>query len=195
MDHLSARFESRQFHFAIRLSTIILRVSLLNSALLMLLLGGCGYHLAGKATKLPPTVKTVAIPTFTNATTYYKAEQRLTRALINEFITRTKYKIVSSEGGADAIITGRVNSIVATPVIFDPSSGRATTFLVNVGLSVRMTDPLKKTTYYENKAFSFREEYEISRDPAQFFQEDSAALDRLSRQFAQSLVSAILENF
>jgi outer membrane lipopolysaccharide assembly protein LptE/RlpB len=157
-------------------------------------LGGCGYHLAGKATKLPSNIKTISIPTFSNNTTYFKVEQRLTHAVIDEFIVRTRYKIVSSEEGADAVISGRVISLSATPVIFDPS-GRATTFLINVGISVAMTDPSKKTTYYQNKNFSFREEYEISRDPAQFFQEDSAALDRLSRQFAQTLVSAILENF
>jgi outer membrane lipopolysaccharide assembly protein LptE/RlpB len=165
------------------------------SLLLLLALGaGCGYHLAGKTTKLPSNIQTIAIPTFSNNTTYFKVEQRLTRALIEEFIARTKYRIVSSENGADAVISGRVMNLGATPVIFDPS-GRATTFLVSVGISVTMTDPLKKTTYYQNKNFSFREEYEISRDPSQFFQEDSAALDRLAHQFAQTLVSAILENF
>ncbi|MBZ5534505.1 MAG: hypothetical protein LAO31_01005 [Acidobacteriia bacterium] len=168
--------------------------SVLSLVLLAGLSGGCGYHQAGKATKLPPNIRTIAIPTFSNNTTYFKVEQKLTHALIEEFIARTKYKIVSSEEGADAVISGRVMSLGATPVIFDPS-GRATTFLVNVGISVTMADPEKKTTYYQNKNFSFREEYEISRDPSQFFQEDSTALDRLARQFAQTLVSAILENF
>lgn len=155
---------------------------------------GCGYHLAGKATKLPPSIKTIAVPTFKNNTTYFKAEQRLTQAVLSELIARTKYRVTSSPEGADAIITGQVNNIFATPVILD-SSGRATTFLINVNLSVSMTDAVKKTIFYQNKNFSFREEYELSRDPSQFFQEDSAALDRLSRQFAQTLVSAILENF
>ncbi|MBZ5554436.1 MAG: hypothetical protein LAO21_17090 [Acidobacteriia bacterium] len=168
--------------------------SLLSLVLLAGFSGGCGYHQAGKATKLPPNIRTIAIPTFSNNTTYFKVEQRLTHALIEEFIARTQYRVVSSEEGADAVISGRVLSVGATPVIFDPS-GRATTFLVSVGISVTMADPQKKTTYYQNKNFSFREEYEISRDPSQFFQEDSAALDRLSRQFAQTLVSAILENF
>ncbi len=166
--------------------TVVLAVAMLAS--------GCGYHLAGKGSKLPPTIRTIAIPTFSNNTTYYKVEQKLTQAVMNEFIARTKYKVVSSEPGADAIITGRVLYLYTTPVIFGPS-GRASTFLINVILSVSMTDPSKKTIYYQNNNFSFREEYEISQDPKQFFQEDSAALDRLSRQFAQTLVSAILENF
>lgn len=158
------------------------------------MMAGCGYHVAGKATKLPASLKIVAVPTFTNNTTVYKVEQRLTRAVINELISRTHYKVTSSEHGADAIVSGTISNIFATPVIFSPS-GRASTFLINVTLSVAMTDPSKKTTYYQNNNFTFREEYEISRDPGQFFQEDSAALDRLSRQFARTLVSAILENF
>jgi outer membrane lipopolysaccharide assembly protein LptE/RlpB len=155
---------------------------------------GCGYQMAGKATKLPPGIKTIAVPTFSNSTAYYPMEVRLTRAVINEFITRTKYRITSAEAGADAVIAARINSVVATPVTFNPS-GRASTFLINMSISVAMTDPSKKTIYYQNKNFTFREEYEISSDPKQFFQEDSPALERLSRQFAQTLVSGILENF
>ncbi|MDD5541846.1 MAG: LptE family protein [Acidobacteriia bacterium] len=162
--------------------------------LLLLAPAGCGYHVAGKANALPPSIRTIAVPTFTNVTIYFKAEQKLTRALLTELISRTKYRVVSSPEGADAVISGRVNNIVATPVIFD-SSGRATTFLITIAISVSMTDPSKKTVYYENKNFNFRDQYEISGDPSQFFQEDTAALDRLSRQFAQTLVSAILENF
>lgn len=155
---------------------------------------GCGYHVAGKANQLPPALHTIAVPTFSNGTIYFKVEQQLTRALIRELISRTKYRVVSSPGGADAVISGRVNNIVATPVIFD-STGRATTFLVTIAISVSMTDPAKQISYYENKNFNFRDEYEISGDPSQFFQEDTAALERLSRQFAQTLVSSILEKF
>jgi outer membrane lipopolysaccharide assembly protein LptE/RlpB len=164
-------------------------------AVLACLPAACGYQIAGRATKLPPNIKTIAIPTFVNNTTYYKAEQRLTRAVIDEFVARTKYRITSSEPGADAVINGRIQTISATPVIFD-SSGRATTFLINVTVSVSMTDPNnKKVAYFQNRVLSFREEYEISRDLTQFFREDSAAMERLSRQFAQTFVSAVLENF
>lgn len=168
-------------------------VNLLCCAVL-LFCQGCGYHMAGKATKLPPSIKTIAVPTFSNSSSYYRVEVRLTRAVINEFITRTKYRITSSEEGADAVVSARINNVFAIPVILNPS-GRASTFLITISMSVTMTDRSKKTIYYQNKNLSFREEYEISSDPKQFFQEDSPALDRLSRQFAQTVVSGILENF
>ncbi len=177
----------RVFRFGSRVAWLVVFAGLCGMT-------ACGYHLAGKATTLPPTIRTIAIPTFANTTTTYKVEQRLTRAVMDEFIARTKYKVQSSEAGADAVLKGTVLSVSSTPVIFAPS-GRASTFLINVTIAVALTDPAKKTVYYRNKNFSFREEYQISQDPTQFFQEDSAALDRLSRQFAQTLVSAILENF
>jgi hypothetical protein len=41
----------------------------------------------------------------------------------------------------------------------------------------------------------FRERYEISIDPKQYFDESQPAMQRLSRDVARTVVSAILENF
>ena len=41
----------------------------------------------------------------------------------------------------------------------------------------------------------FRDRYEISVDPKQYLDESQAALSRLSRDVARTVVSAILENF
>ncbi|MBV8052662.1 MAG: hypothetical protein JOZ80_15840, partial [Acidobacteriaceae bacterium] len=48
---------------------------------------------------------------------------------------------------------------------------------------------------YENPSYLFREQYEVSRDPNAFFEEDTPAFQRLSRDLAQTLVSNILEGF
>jgi hypothetical protein len=39
------------------------------------------------------------------------------------------------------------------------------------------------------------ERYEISVDPKAYFDESSVAVDRLARDVARSVVSAVLENF
>ena len=41
----------------------------------------------------------------------------------------------------------------------------------------------------------FREQYQVSRELTSFFEEDSPAVDRLSRDFARTLVSNILEDY
>jgi hypothetical protein len=41
----------------------------------------------------------------------------------------------------------------------------------------------------------FREQYQVSQELSSFFEEDSPAMSRLSRDFAQTLVSNVLEGF
>jgi hypothetical protein len=48
---------------------------------------------------------------------------------------------------------------------------------------------------YQNPAYVFREQYEVSQDLGSFFEEDSPAFRRLSQDFARTLVSDILEGF
>jgi len=48
---------------------------------------------------------------------------------------------------------------------------------------------------FENPNYSFHDQYQISHDIASFFEEESPAVDRLSQDFARTLVSNILEAF
>ena len=53
---------------------------------------------------------------------------------------------------------------------------------------------------WENPGLSFRQDYEATSgrgvlDPVAFFQQDANALDRMSTEFARTIVSAILEAF
>ena len=159
-----------------------------------LLLAGCGYHVAGRATQIPAGVQTIAVPAFVNRTSDYRIEQRLTAAVVHEFLARTRYRIVARPESADAVLHGEVSSIESTVVVFDTNTGRATTVLVTVRLKVHLDDRSGRALYTNNN-FLFREPYEISTDVPSFFQEEGPALDRMSRDFAMRLVSDILENF
>ena len=48
----------------------------------------------GTPRTLPSEWTDIAIPAFKNDTTTYRIEQRITEAVIREFITRTKYRVV-----------------------------------------------------------------------------------------------------
>jgi hypothetical protein len=61
-------------------------------------------------------------------------------------------------------------------------------------MSVVLKDKQGKVLY-QNPLYLFREQYEISSDTNSFFEEDTPAYQRLSRDFAQTLVSNILEGF
>lgn len=155
---------------------------------------GCGYHTAGRANLLPSDVRTIAVPAFTNQTQTYKIEQTLTAAVVQEFATRTKYRITADPGSADAVLHGSVLSTFTTPLTYDTQTGRAATVLVIVSMNVSLNDRDGRALY-QNPSYVFREQYQISQELSSFFEEDSPAFQRLSRQFARTLVSNILETF
>jgi outer membrane lipopolysaccharide assembly protein LptE/RlpB len=165
----------------------------------VLLLGvfstGCGYHTAGKAVTIPDNVRTIAIPAFVNQTQTFKIEQMLTAAVVREFVTRTHYHVINQvDDDADAALHGTVVSTYTTPLTYDSQTGRAASVLVVISMKVSLLDKQGKVLY-QNPAYLFREQYEVSRDLNSFFEEDSPAFQRLSRDFAQTLVSNILEGF
>ena len=174
-------------------------------------LSACGYHVGGMASQLPPGLKVIAVPALKNDTPRYRIEQRMTEAVVHEFIARTKYRIVSSEDSADAVLHGEITSFEAIPAVFDtaptttPNSttvptannttARATTMLISVHMKVSLEDHETKKVLFKNDDYLFRELYEISTDPSRFFDEQAPALERMSRDFASRLVSDVLENF
>jgi outer membrane lipopolysaccharide assembly protein LptE/RlpB len=162
--------------------------------ILALLLVGCGYHPAGKASLIPTDIKTIAIPTFVNQTQTYHVESTLTQAVVREFNTRTHYRIVSDPDGADAVLRGTVLSTQLAPLTYDSNTGRASSALVTVNMKVVLTGKDGKVLY-QNSNYVYREQYQVSRELSSFFEEESPAVDRLSRDFARTLVSNVLEMY
>lgn len=162
---------------------------------------GCGYHVAGTTSTLPKHIHTIAIPALENKTTSYRIEQRLTKATIHEFLIKTPYHIVSSPENADAVLTGKVVSLEAVPLLFsttttqNPTTSRATTMLVIVKCEFTLEDRSTGKVLYHTDNFVFRNEYEISTDVPSFFEELDPALDRVASDFAARLVAAVTENY
>jgi len=162
---------------------------------LTLILTGCGYHTAGHASRLPATLQTLAIPGFTNQTQTYRIEQLLTQEVVREFISRTNYQVVNStSSSADATLKGVVVSTLAAPLTYDAQTGRVSSAVVTVTMHVSLLDRNGKMLF-ENPNYTFREQYQVSREIASFFNEETPALQRMSRDFARTLVSDILEAY
>ena len=156
---------------------------------------GCGYSTAGKATHIPESVHTIFIPAFVNQTHTYKIEQTMTAQVVREFVTRTKFKVVSDpQAESDATLKGTVVSTTVAPLTYDSQSGRASSALVTVNLKVSLTDKSGKVLF-DNPNYVFREQYQVSRDIASFLDEESPALERLSRDLARTLVASVLEAY
>lgn len=170
-------------------------VSAACCALIWFVVTGCGYHTAGHVVTIPESVHTIAIPAFTNSSQTYRVEQMLTAAVVHEFTLRTHYRIAyDSAQGADATLRGTVLGTSVIPSTYDSQTGRANTVQIAVAMSVTLTDSRGKILY-QNPSYYFRDNYEVAQDLNSFFQEDTPALQRLSREFARSLVSNILEGY
>jgi hypothetical protein len=158
-------------------------------------LAGCGYHVGGRADLLPRNVRTIAVPAFGNVTTRHKLADRIAGAITREFITRTRYRVVADPNEADAILSGAVTGYASYPTIFDPDTGRASGVQISVTLQVTLTERASGAVLYSQSGFQAHERYEISIDQRAYFEESDTATERLSRDVARALVSAILENF
>jgi len=158
-------------------------------------MNACGYHTAGHAARIPTEIKTIAIPAFTNKTQTYKVEQLITAQVVREMITRTKYHVVyDTTSGADATLRGVITQTELSPLTYDSVTGRASSAIVVVHMDVALVDS-KGKVLYANPNYLFREQYQVSREISSFFEEESPAIQRLSRDVAKTLVSDILESY
>ena len=135
------------------------------------------------------------MPIFVNQSSRFRIEQRLAQAVTREFIERTQYRITPEPSQADAVLKGTVKDVRAGVVTFDLKTGRATALQIQVTADVQLVDLHTKKALFANPNYIFREEYQVSQSPANLFEEDQPALDRLSRDLARTLVTEILENF
>ena len=154
-----------------------------------------GYHTAGHATRLPASVQTIAVPVFINQTQTYRIEQVLTRDVVREFLARSKYRVSNDSGhDADAVLKGTVISAQAQPLTYDAQTGRISSAVVTVSMKVSLADHNGRVLF-ENQNYTFRQQYQVSREVTSFFEEETPALQRMSQDFARTLVSDILEAY
>jgi len=165
------------------------QVVLLQCLLLLIpLMTGCGYRLAG-GDVASGIGQSIAVPLFRNETTNYRIEQRLTEAVRRELIQRTKYNVLPASTG-DLVLFGQVLRVTSIPIIFT-DRGRGTAYTVAVQVNVRLTDSRDGSVIFADERWTFREVFELSNDSETFVAEDPAAMERLARRFASALVASL----
>jgi len=168
-------------------------------ALAVLTQSGCGYSLAGRGSFLPAYIKRIGIPLFTNSTTVFDLDRRVTDKVRSEFIGRGKWTVVPDQTGVDGLLSGTITGVTLTPVAFN-NQQQATRYALAMTGSVEFKDMQTNKTLWSNSAMSYREEFDVpasqnTLDTQTYFGQDANALDRLSNEFARALVSALLEAF
>jgi archaellum component FlaG (FlaF/FlaG flagellin family) len=131
---------------------------------------GCGYHIAGKA-------------------------ELMAADLAREFLSRTRFQIVSDPKQADAVLAGAITNFAVGSTTVDPNTARSTGAMVILQMNIYLTERGTGKSLFQNNGYEFRERYEISENAATYLDESGTAVQRVTRDAARSIVSAILENF
>lgn len=167
-------------------------------------LSGCGYTLAGRGSFLPDYIRTLGVPMFGNRTPYSPMEQLFTEKVRVEFQSRGRYQVLPTDTGADGVVRGEVMSIGLAPAGFNPNQ-QASRYRFTVVIGVSFSDTRQQKVLWENPSLTFSDEYElassasvglaVSAGAGAFIDQERAAVDRLTSDFARSVVSAIMEAF
>ena len=165
-------------------------------SILLIMLAGCGYHAVGSASHLPADVHTISVQFLENKTQRYHIEVDMTKALVTELNTRTGYTVLPGKDAADAdaTLSGVILNESVTPYTYNSNTGQTSTYLITLTVNITLVDRQNRILY-QHQDYQFHQQYEATADLASFIQEDSPAEKRLSKDFAQSLVSDILESF
>ena len=169
---------------------------MIRKAILILIAGallvtGCGYQLSGTGAFLPEHIQSVQIRNFQNKTSRVQAEQFVTFAVRDEFLRRSRLKLVEVVDQADAMLEGEILTFDVTPVSYSDSA--ADKYQVRITLNMRLMDLKNGRVLFENQRLSYVDTYEI--DSADFFSMETESLERVAREFAASVVTTILEDF
>lgn len=162
----------------------------------------CGYALAGQGNFLPGYITTIGIPTFTNLTSYFDLAQMSTDKVRTQFIGRGKYKVLPEATGADAVLNGTITGISIVPTAFGAGQ-QASRYVIMVTANVELRDVQKNTVLWSNPSVIVREEYDAGTasaadaviDASAFFNRETDAVQRITDEFARTVVSSILEAF
>jgi len=144
--------------------------------------------------QLPSRFKTVGVPAFQleSQALRYKIGSRFTEAVMRELVHRGRgLRVQGDREGADAVIEGVIRSFNFGGVLLD-DKGRARIFEVTITAAVTVRDQTENRVLYDNQNFTFRGEYEFASDPRSFFNEEDPAVLRMSRSFAESIVSTLI---
>jgi len=154
----------------------------------------CGYHLAGRNQLLPPAVRTIGIPPFANSTRQPDIAQRITEEVTRTFVARGGYRTLPAEEGADAVLTGEVAGYDVSPVNVG-DDGRATRNEVVVTARVELRESSTEKVLFRSDHFVFKQQYDVTRSADDFIDREIVAIDEVAGDFAESVVTSILEGF
>ena len=158
------------------------------------LAAACGYALEGRGSFLPPHITRIGVPAFKNLTTSPGLEDIITAEIHSEFLSRGNFTISPNSTGVDALLEGEITSYRTVPRAVD-EEGVATSYLILITADIRFKDLVEDKVLWQDRAFRFQSEYQLSEEGADFVSQESQSIELAAEDFAKSVVSTILTGF
>lgn len=131
-------------------------------AVLVLLVSGCGYHLAGNEMGLPQDIHSVRVGTIVNHSREHGLEQQLAFTLEREIHERGQLMIDTGRVGGDAVLSGTIRDVAVRPVAFDVND-QAVQYEITLTLDLVLTRSRDGHVLWRVNRLQERDEYSANR--------------------------------
>lgn len=159
----------------------------------VLLLAGCGYHLQGRSSNLPPDVQTLYIEMFSNRTMEPLLENYITDRVVDRFARTGTMRLVESPGLADAVLSGTIIRYSTMPISYDRRDV-ITEYRSIMAIAGTLQQRSDERVLWKGTV-EWSEEYPASLDKSVQEDNETAAIEVISERLSQELYFRIMENF
>ncbi len=166
---------------------------------LLAVLTSCGYHLSGTGGLVPRGVRTISVPVFFNSTNEPNVDVEVTQAVVEEFLTDGRLKVVSLED-AELALRGKIMKYEAIPVSYNPAS-YVQQYRVRLVVDAVLEDLRSKKVLWQEKGIesNFISDYAVTIGTPGDIRDTriakDAAVKKASQDIAWTLRSRVLEGF
>ena len=176
----------------------------LRATIALALLGlayGCGYSLVGRGITTDPSIKRIGVPLFKDQTGKLGLDQKVTQKVTEELLRRGRFDVVPAATGVDALVEGEIIAYNVVPIGFGDvavtagTQTQASRYAITLVARIKYAKTGQDEPIWQSEGFSFRDEYDVGDNPANFFDREDQTIERMSTQFAKNLVAAMLEAF
>lgn len=169
------------------------RIGLLAAGL-VLSLPACGYHLQGTGgSSLPPNIKKIHVPIFTNNTLEQGIEVRVTDSVRNALLNDGRVSLANEISDADAVLEGQILQYRLRAIAFS-TADRAQEFRLRLTMKVSLRD-LENNKVIFNQTIVSDREYRVTTELSSNEREQTQASQQASDAIARELQSLLIEGF
>lgn len=165
-------------------------ISLAMGLAMSLILAGCAYT---PKSILPEHIKRIDVGTFENKTFKYGLEDKLTDAVIGEFIVDGRLKVVS-QARADALLTGVITEYVRVPLSYD-ANDLAEEYRVYLRVDVTMKDLTTGEVIWTQKGMEGSDSYWVSDKADRPVETEEEGIQRAVDDLARDIVNRAIEGW